>query len=161
MNFKIRLVEPASEEACLIELLPGEGHATPRNITIRLPALAARPGSAIFLDNGAGPRPLALASDTAARDDVQLRSLAAGLKVPAEMLASLNSFDRCLLSLLTLGGKKPMSTGRLAYLISDLFDDISVNFVRERLAEIRKHFEQNGVAGVLVGDNQSGYRLSA
>ena len=86
--------------------------------------------------------------------------LAAGLDVPAEQLEGLSTFDRCLIGLLILGRDKPMSAGRLAYLVSDLFDEVSVNIVQARLAAIRAHFDERGRTDILIGDRDIGYSLS-
>ena len=43
--------------------------------------------------------------------------------------------------------------------MSDLFDDISVNRVRERLAAIKDHFQKQGIGGLIVGDQTTGFRI--
>ncbi len=100
---------------------------------------------------------LVAAPDRASLNNAVEQSLTVGLLIPAELLGPLDLFDRSLLGLLTFNGEKPMTPGRLAYLLSDHFDNVSVNRVLERLTAIGSHFESNGRGSLLAGDPRGGY----
>jgi len=162
MNFKVNILEsprPRAGGACVLELVPEPGARLPAAVTIRVPRDANEDVPKFCLDLGRGPQPLAAADDRASRVTMLERSIAAGLNVSPESLGGPESFDRCLIGLMIVGRDKAMSLGRLAYLVSDLFDDISVNRVRERLAAIKDHFQKQGIGGLIVGDQTTGFRI--
>ena len=165
MNFRVKFSElptvDGSGAACELEIIPDGVSVMPQHIVLRLPReLRGMPKIEICLDQGNGRQTLVPAPSRAPLQDVLERSLMAGLRVPANLLVALDEFDRCLLGLLTVSGEARTSSGRLAYLLSDQFEDVSANRVRERLASLQAHFAANGRPDLVAGDAQSGYSIA-
>lgn len=78
-----------------------------------------------------------------------------------DLLGQLSGLDRCLVSLLMAAAATPMSVGRLAHLASELFAEVSVNLVRERMAAIRAVLERHELRDFLQGDDAGGFYMSA